>query len=177
AVDELTTQGKKATEHIKAGIGTKSRRTMAIGLSGDAEVVIDKGDVLSREMSRGVLAKVQEKIDKLEANTTAAQNPTKERGDAAEQPAQAEGDQAPQGHRGLPQVQLQPHMDGARSAAGHSTRAAANGPAGRRPVRHLRPERPVPPRDQPQQPPEEAARARRARDHRAQREADAPGGG
>src|SRR5947199_1439745 len=82
AVDGLTTQGKKATEHIKAGIGTKSRRTMTIGLNGDAEVVIDKGDVLSREMSRGVLAKVQEKIEKLEANTKAAQKRTKERVEA-----------------------------------------------------------------------------------------------
>jgi len=44
-VDELTTQGKKATEAIKAGIGTKSRRTMSVGLDGDEEVVIEKGDL------------------------------------------------------------------------------------------------------------------------------------
>jgi len=53
AVDELTTQGKKATEHIKAGIGTKSRRQMTVGQNGDEEIVIDKGDLMSREMSRG----------------------------------------------------------------------------------------------------------------------------
>src|SRR5881397_2267342 len=67
SVDALTTQGKKATEHIKAGIGTKSRRTMTVGLDGDEETVIDKGDLMSRDMSKGVLSKVQEKIEKLEA--------------------------------------------------------------------------------------------------------------
>src|SRR5213080_1244302 len=64
AVYGLTTQGKKATEHIKAGIGTKSRRQMTVGQNGDEEIVIDKGDLMSREMSRGVLAKVQEKVEK-----------------------------------------------------------------------------------------------------------------
>src|SRR5438874_1919487 len=79
SVDALTTQGKKATEHIKAGIGTKSRRTMTVGLDGDEETVIDKGDLMSRDMSKGVLSKVQEKIEKLEANTKAAQKRAKER--------------------------------------------------------------------------------------------------
>src|SRR6266480_2841724 len=72
----------KATKHIKAGIGTKSRRQMTVGQNGDEEIVIDKGDLMSREMSRGVLAKVQEKIEKLEANTKAAQKRAKERLDA-----------------------------------------------------------------------------------------------
>src|SRR5438552_183202 len=79
SVDALTTQGKKATEHIKAGVGTKSRRTMTVGLDGDEETVIDKGDLMSRDMSKGVLSKVQEKIEKLEANTKAAQKRAKER--------------------------------------------------------------------------------------------------
>src|ERR1700724_3076468 len=35
AVDELTTQGKKITETIKAGIGTKARKVLSIGLNGD----------------------------------------------------------------------------------------------------------------------------------------------
>src|SRR5450830_591519 len=82
SVDELTTQGKKATEAIKAGIGTKSRRTLSVGLDGDEEVVIEKGDLMSREMSRAVLAKVQEKVEKLEANTKAAQKRAKESLDA-----------------------------------------------------------------------------------------------
>ncbi|HXJ47791.1 MAG TPA: hypothetical protein VNF91_01365, partial [Candidatus Acidoferrum sp.] len=71
SVDELTTQGKKATEAIKAGIGTKSRKAFSIGLDGDEEVVVDKGELLARETSRAVLGKVQEKIEKLEANTKA----------------------------------------------------------------------------------------------------------
>jgi DNA-directed RNA polymerase subunit beta' len=82
AVDELTTQGKKATEAIKAGIGTKSRRTLSVGLNGDEETVIEKGELMSREMSRAVLGKVQEKIEKLEANTKAQQKRAKERLDA-----------------------------------------------------------------------------------------------
>src|SRR5947199_8826919 len=76
AVDELTTQGKQASEAIEAGSGPRAPRTMTIDLDGDEEVVVDKGDLLSREMSRGVLAKVQEKIEKLEANTKAAQKRT-----------------------------------------------------------------------------------------------------
>src|SRR6266487_215783 len=107
AVDELTTQGKKATEHIKAGIGTKSRRTMAIGLNGDEEVVIDKGDVLSREMSRGVLAKVQEKIEKLEANTKAAQKRTKERVDADKKALEAQIEAATKTQRDAIQGELE----------------------------------------------------------------------
>src|SRR6202171_4427352 len=79
SVDELTTQGKKATEAIKAGIGTKSRRTLSVGLNGDEEVVIEKGELMSKEMARPVLGKVQEKIEQLEANTKAAQKRAKER--------------------------------------------------------------------------------------------------
>ncbi len=90
AVDELTTQGKKATEHIKAGIGTKSRRQMTVGLNGDEEIVIEKGELMSREMSRAVLAKVQEKIEKLEANTKAAQKHAKERLDADKKSLEAQ---------------------------------------------------------------------------------------
>ena len=68
-------------------------------------------------------------------------------------------------------------VDDPRRGAGDPARAAPPGAAGRRPVRHLRPERPLPPRHQPQQPPEAADRAARARHHRAQREAHAAGGG
>jgi DNA-directed RNA polymerase subunit beta' len=82
AVDALSTQGKKATETIKAGVGTKSRRALTVGLDGDEEVVVDKGELMSKEMSRAVLAKVQEKIEKLEANTKAQQKRAKERLDA-----------------------------------------------------------------------------------------------
>src|SRR5712691_2440591 len=107
AVDQLTTQGKKASEHIKTGIGTKSRRTMTIGLDGDEEVVIDKGDVLSREMSRGVLAKVQEKIEKLEANTKSAQKRTKERVDADKKALEAQIEAATKTQRDAIQGELE----------------------------------------------------------------------
>src|SRR6058998_1887186 len=107
AVDELTTQGKKATEHIKAGIGTKSRRTMTVGQNGDEEVVIDKGDLMSREMSRGVLAKVQEKIEKLEANTKAAQKRAKERLDADKKALESEIESATKTEREAIQGQLE----------------------------------------------------------------------
>src|SRR5213080_1512741 len=107
SVDELTTQGKKATEHIKTGIGTKSRRQMTVGLDGDEEVVIDKCDLMSREMSRGVLAKVQEKIEKLEANTKAAQKRAKERLDADKKALEAQIEAATKTEREGIQGQLE----------------------------------------------------------------------
>jgi DNA-directed RNA polymerase subunit beta' len=107
AVDELTTQGKKATEHIKAGIGTKSRRQMTIGLDGDEEIVIDKGDLMSREMSRGVLAKVQEKVEKLEANTKAAQKRAKERLDSDKKSLEAQIEAATKSQREAIQGELE----------------------------------------------------------------------
>ena len=79
--------------------------------------------------------------------------------------------------RRLPQVGPPAGVDDPRRHPGHPARAAPPGAARRRPVRDQRPERPLPARDQPQQPVEEAARAARPRGHRAQREADAPGGG
>ena len=69
-----------------------------------------------------------------------------------------------------------PDGHGPRLHPGDPAGPAADGPARRWPVRHLRPERPVPPGDQPEQPAQAAARPRRARDHREQREADAAGG-
>ncbi len=107
SVDELTTQGKKATEHIKAGIGTKSRRAMTVGLNGDEETVIEKGDLMSREMSRGVLSKVQEKIEKLEANTKAAQKRAKERLDGDKKSLEASIEAATKTEREAIQGQLE----------------------------------------------------------------------
>jgi DNA-directed RNA polymerase subunit beta' len=107
SVDELTTQGKKATEHIKAGIGTKSRRQMTVGQDGDEEIVIEKGDLMSREMSRSVLAKVQEKIEKLEANTKAAQKRAKERLDTDKKSLESQIDAATRSEREAIQGQLE----------------------------------------------------------------------
>src|SRR5216683_1293697 len=107
AVDDLTTQGKNATEHIKAGIGTKSRRTMTVGLDGDEETVIEKGDLMSREMSRSVLTKVQEKVEKLEANTKAAQKRAKERLDTDKKSLESSIDAATKTEREAIQGQLE----------------------------------------------------------------------
>src|SRR5260370_15016439 len=65
SVDELTTQGKNATETIKPVVATKLRTAISLALDGDEEVVVDKGELLSRETSRAVLGKVQEQIEKL----------------------------------------------------------------------------------------------------------------
>jgi DNA-directed RNA polymerase subunit beta' len=107
AVDELTTQGKKATEAVKAGIGTKSRRQLTVGLDGDEEIVVDKGDVLSREMSRAILAKVQEKVEKLEANTKAQQKRAKERLDADKKALEAQIEVATKSQRDAIQGELE----------------------------------------------------------------------
>ena len=67
--------------------------------------------------------------------------------------------QAPEGRGGVPQERQQAGVDD-RTSSGHPARAAPPGAAGRRPLRHLRPERPLPARHQPQQPPEEVIELR-----------------
>jgi len=106
-VDELTTQGKKATEAIKAGIGTKSRRQLTVGLNGDEEIVVEKGELLSKEMSRAVLSKVQEKIEQQEANTKAAQKRAKERLDADKKALESQIDGATKSQRDAIQGELE----------------------------------------------------------------------
>ncbi len=108
--------------------------------------------------------------------------PGRVRPQAALRPAQAEGHQAPQDRRlvqpprrARPAAQ-RPEGDDPRRRAGDPAGAAPDGPARRRPLRHVGPQRPVPPGDQPQQPPRPPAQPRGAGDHRQQREADAAGG-
>ena len=84
--------------------------------------------------------------------------------------------QAAEGRLGVHQLRQQAGDDDPRGRAGHPAGAPADGPARRRPLRHLGPERPLPPRHQQEQPPQEAAGPGRAGDHRQQREAHAPGG-
>ena len=84
--------------------------------------------------------------------------------------------QAAEGRRGVRAHQQLADGHGARLHPGDPAGPAADGPARRWPVRHVRPERPVPPGHQPEQPVEATDRPRRARDHREQREADAAGG-
>ena len=61
--------------------------------------------------------------------------------------------------------------------AGAAAGTEAHGAAGRRPVRHQRPERPLPEGDQPEQPPQAVDGPGSPGDHHPQREADAPGVG
>ncbi len=107
SVDKLTTQGKKATETIKAGIGTKARRDLSVGIDDDEEVVVEKGETFAREMSRAVLAKVQEKIEKLEANTKAAQKRAKDRLDADKKALEAQIEGATKTQRDAIQGELE----------------------------------------------------------------------
>ncbi len=107
SVDQLTTQGKKATEAIKAGIGTKARRDLSVGIDDDEEVVVEKGEVFAREMSRAVLGKVQEKVEKLEANTKAAQKRAKERLDADKKALEAQIEAATKTQREAIQGELE----------------------------------------------------------------------
>jgi DNA-directed RNA polymerase subunit beta' len=107
AVDTLTTQGKKVTETVKAGIGTKARRDYSVGADGEEEVVVEKGEVFAREMSRAVLGKVQEKVEKLEANTKAAQKRAKERLDADKKALEAQIEAATKTQRDAIQGELE----------------------------------------------------------------------
>ncbi len=107
SVDALTTQGKKVTETVKAGIGTKARRDYSVGSDGEEEVVVEKGEVFAREMSRAVLGKVQEKIEKLEANTKASQKRAKERLDADKKALEAQIEAATKTQRDAIQGELE----------------------------------------------------------------------
>ena len=71
--------------------------------------------------------------------------------------AEAQEDrQAPESHRGVPEVRQPAGVDDPRSRPGHPAGAAPAGAARRRALRDLRPQRSVPPRDQPEQPAEAA---------------------
>src|SRR4030081_72623 len=106
-VDALTTQGKKITEAIKAGIGTKARRDLTVGADDDEEIVVEKGEVFAKEMSRAVLGKVQEKIEKLEANTKAAQKRAKDSLDADKKALEAQIEAATKTQRDAIQGELE----------------------------------------------------------------------
>src|SRR2546426_1660215 len=107
SVDALTTQGKKITETIKAGIGTKARRDYSVGADDEEEVVVEKGEAFAREMSRAVLGKVQEKIEKLEANTKAAQQRAKDRLEAVKKAPEAQIEAATKTQRDAIQGELE----------------------------------------------------------------------
>ncbi|TMF90288.1 MAG: hypothetical protein E6I08_03295 [Chloroflexi bacterium] len=89
-VDLLTSQGQNLQEQIKTAAGTKARRNLVVGAPDEEEVVIAKGDVVSDEMAGAVLRKVQEKIEKAEADVRAARSAASDRLEEARQRIEAE---------------------------------------------------------------------------------------
>jgi DNA-directed RNA polymerase subunit beta' len=78
-VESLTTQGNGLVEQIKAGAGTKAKKNLVLGKRADEEVVVAKGEEISEEMGSAVLRKVQERIERAEAEVRAAQQAARER--------------------------------------------------------------------------------------------------
>src|ERR671938_1067009 len=72
-VNRLTTQGQTIQDTIRSGLGTKAKRNLEVGPEGDEEVVVVKGETIAEDMIQGTLHKVQEKIERVEANIRAAQ--------------------------------------------------------------------------------------------------------
>ena len=78
-VQRVTEQGQSIQDAIKNGVGTKSKRNLVIGPDDDEEVVVPRGEMLSEDMNPAVLRKVQERIERGESNTRAAQEDVRER--------------------------------------------------------------------------------------------------
>src|SRR6266700_1809086 len=78
-VELLTQQGQQIQEAIRSGLGTKARRNLVIGPPGDEEVVVVKGETIAEDMVQATLRKVQEKIERVEANIRAQQETARAR--------------------------------------------------------------------------------------------------
>jgi DNA-directed RNA polymerase subunit beta' len=89
-VDLLTSQGQTLQDQIKTAAGTKAKRNLVVGPADDEEIVIAKGDVVSDEVAGAVLRKVQEKIEKAEAEVRAAKSAATDRLEEARQRIEAE---------------------------------------------------------------------------------------
>ncbi|HEY8643025.1 MAG TPA: DNA-directed RNA polymerase subunit beta' [Candidatus Dormibacteraeota bacterium] len=89
-VDLLTSQGQTLQDQIKTAAGTKAKRNLVVGPADDEEIVIAKGDVVSDEVAGAVLRKVQEKIEKAEAEVRAARSAATDRLEEARQRIEAE---------------------------------------------------------------------------------------
>src|SRR5499427_4144829 len=83
-VELLTEQGQRIQETIRSGLGTKAKRNLVVGPDDDEEVVIVKGETIAEDMTQATPRKVQEKIERVEANIRAAQDAARSRLSKAE---------------------------------------------------------------------------------------------
>src|SRR5437588_3352150 len=106
-VDKLSTQGQTVREAIEAGVGSKSRKTLAIGTGDDEEVIAKKGDVITDDMAGGLLRLVQEKVERTEANIRAAQSQARARLEGARTDLDTTIEDATRGERERIQTELE----------------------------------------------------------------------
>src|SRR5499427_4271862 len=83
-VELLTEQGQQIQETIRNGLGTKAKRNLVVGPDDDEDVVVVKGETIAEDMTQATLRKVQEKIERVEANIRAAQDAARSRLSKAE---------------------------------------------------------------------------------------------
>ncbi|HEV2953174.1 MAG TPA: DNA-directed RNA polymerase subunit beta', partial [Candidatus Dormibacteraeota bacterium] len=83
AVNQLTVQGQTLQETIKGGVGAKAKKNMVVGADEDEEIVVAKGEIVAEEMAGVVLRKVQEKMERLEADVRSSQEQQRARLEAA----------------------------------------------------------------------------------------------
>ena len=106
-VDKLSTQGQTVREAIEAGVGSKSRKTLAIGTGDDEEVIAKKGDVITDDMAGGLLRLVQEKVERTEANIRSAQSQARARLEGARTDLDTTIEEATRGERERIQTELE----------------------------------------------------------------------
>jgi len=83
-VEQLTEQGQQIQETVRNGLGTKAKRNLVVGPEDDEEVVVVKGETIAEDMTQATLRKVQEKVERVEANIRAAQDAARSRLSKAE---------------------------------------------------------------------------------------------
>src|SRR5262249_57230834 len=71
-VELLTEQGQSIQETIRSGLGSRAKKNLVVGPEGDEEVVVVKGETIAEDMVPATLHKVQEKVERVEANIRAA---------------------------------------------------------------------------------------------------------
>ncbi len=95
----LTSQGKAIQDAIRNNEGTKVKKNLVVGPRDDEEVVLVKGETIAEDMEAGALRKVQEKIERVEANIRAQQDAARSRLQNAEAALEAAIEEATGEHR------------------------------------------------------------------------------